>query len=562
MNVGIIAAIVIILAVIVVGIFSLVMSINKAPSYSISTIISTSVQQTNHTPPSNTSGSSSTTIQTTANQSSVYRKIYVGGPAKQYQQIAVQLTRITEMNGQAYAVLNVSDNGNTGTLFVGAQQYVGWGQNSGSPYIAVDQISTNSNTSSQNWITINITDNIPSGFIEAPNGRGGFSQGSSGSYNSTYNQTAAYNALTGFPTNTPSCNSGNSAYTTFPVPLSYLSDILPLGTVNSHIYPTDHIYLELHQSGGVAVDAPVSSPGNLTVYKIAGVTYKSSSGTRNDYTLYFAGCKSFGGFFAHVSTISGKLLSNYTAPYDSCLNYTADIDAFGLTQISYCIKDTNVKLGAGEQIGYTGGATGSATAMDFQTLDYSKAPLFFANQSRNQGELYIACPLDYFPQNIRNSVYPYVGTDENGVFQTRTVQPICGTIVQDIPGTAQGDWANVQRANSTYPDAGAFALIHDSVVPSKLTFSLGGNAVPGLGSDIWLTFATSSSGYTNRAFSNVTADGHIYCYDSLQNEYGAGQVPGVILLQLLNTSTIRIEYQGRGSCGSNSFTAAHVDFYR
>lgn len=478
-----------------------------------------------------------------------YSKLLVGQSITE-KNFVVTLDEITSINSQQVAVLNVSTNYNFSRT-VGQRQY----SNLGAFYLAVDQINA---TASPPWVTVGLLAAVPSGFSNATFNGGNFSNQT----NYYYNVTPARQA--GVPANMPSCGTSNVMFTTLPIPLSDIENIEPLGTVNSHIYPTDHVYFGLQRNAGVPVNTPVSSPGNMTIYQIAGARYKTSTGAvYNDYSLHFASCDNFSGFFGHVYTISNKLLGNFTPPYKQCINYTEVIQGWGLTDITYCIKDVSVNVTAGEHLGTAGGVAGGSEALDFQTSDYRQTPLYFANQTRNQGELYIACGLDYFTSSLRNELFQYVGGYGRDGFQRRTVPPLCGTISQDIAGTAQGDWANPRRANASYPDAGTFALMHDAVDPSMLTFSLGGGAIPGIDNDIWLTFSTSSSGYVNRAFSDVTADGHIYCYDNLQNEYGSAGFSGTILMQLMNANTLRVEYQSAGSCsGNENFASNHVDFYR
>ncbi len=486
---------------------------------------------------------------TATNRAQKYLKLYVGQNVT-YRGFGIMLSGIDMANGKTFAVINISTNFDFSRT-IGEKQY----SYVGAFYLVVNQINASSKPA---WITLNESTTIPNGFTNAT-----FLNQNASNYTSNY--SASPEATLGIPSNLSSCGTGNTMFDTLPIPLSDVNYIYPLGAVNSHIYPTDHIYFELNTNGGVPVKAPLSSPGNAVIYKIAGASYKTSTGARyNDYTLYFAGCKEFAGYFAHVYTISNKLLSNYTSPFSSCINYTEDISGWGLTAITYCIKSTYVKVSAGEQLGSAGGVAGASEALDFQTLDYRQTPLYFANATRNSGELYVACGIDYFTQALQNELYNHMGDySSRGGFQLRSAYPRCGTIAQDINGTAQGDWANPTRANSTYPDAGVFALMHDAVIPSTLTFSLGGSAIPGLYTDTWLTFKTATSGYVNRDFSNVTANGHVYCYDNLQNEYGNSNPSGIIIMQLINSSTLRIEYQNNGYCSSsNSFTNNHVDFYR
>jgi hypothetical protein len=62
-----------------------------------------------------------------------------------------------------------------------------------------------------------------------------------------------------------------------------------------------------------------------------------------------------------------------------------------------------------------------------------------------------------------------------------------------------------------------------------------------------------------REFSELTADGNVYCYDGFANLFNS-----IILLKMTDASNIQIEKQTAASCGSGpwTLTGASVAFSR
>jgi hypothetical protein len=239
-----------------------------------------------------------------------------------------------------------------------------------------------------------------------------------------------------------------------------------------------------------------------------------------------------------------------------------------------------------------GTALGSGVFVDFGPLQDSRINLTgFANPSRhnlNRG----FCPLSYFKANAlpasQWTTGDYVGgTFSNGsyvpgtgTYVARSTTPLCGTIVQDIPGTAQGDWyasgsPNTQDASYTY-ESEQMALVHDSVYWSTAVFSVGISdplypLLPSGGGQTYKAFfmpKTNADGTfkvdassTNIDFSLVTNNGYIYCYDTLSTSnptfapYYNILSGYIILLQLIDANDLRIEAQNHLS-GANCTTTA------
>lgn len=353
----------------------------------------------------------------------------------------------------------------------------------------------------------------------------------------------------------PSCGSRKEWFTTSPVSLGALEVMAPVGNLNpsaGHVFPTDHIYMNFRSSGG-APNIPerfdVVSPGEVYITRISSSEHLSPNSSFTDYDLEFYPCKEIYAKFGHVTFLSQKLQNHFNQASGECI--------YNREGGNYCNKNVNVKLAAGEEIGKTE-LKGAGRGVDFWLADYRNNTLHYVNPLRwSERSFYIACPADYFIPNIRNTMYALFKID--GI--PRTIEPICGTIEQDVAGTAQGAWF-VKGMGNTNSEDSSLALAYDNFNPLKGVFSVGtAMSKSGLLTGAYL-FDSQSSGLINRDFKEVTADGKIYCYDSLHKKY-EDTLPMIIILQLTSDATLRIEKQNMNKCGGGSWSFdTFVEFER
>ena len=392
--------------------------------------------------------------------------------------------------------------------------------------------------------------------------------------------------LMGMPSNLTACD-GSVLYSYSPLALENLTAIEPLGHVEGggHTFPINHVYLDLKlYQNRTAITSAVLSPGNITVWKIyRNVFYSNQSMSvvlMTDYSISYSPCQNVAGFFYHLSNLSDLLLSNFTAPYSCGIATPGGTSTAGQEIYQSCDKYVNIKVNAGERIGTAGGEPPPAGAqgLDWLMEDFRMAPLPFANDSRFDGvgqdySRYVACPLDYFPTDLHNSLYGLLGGYPinanlgNLTVMKRTTPPFCGTTAQDVPGTAQGNWfvagAPMGDDFTEYPN---LALVHDNINTTLGVFSVGTSMRPsGLGPDAYY-FNPSATGLVNTDFEHVTSDGNVYCYQAVEKVFSFTQAPltPVIILQLISPTHLRIEMIGTNSCGAGpwQFTSNYTDFYR
>jgi hypothetical protein len=177
----------------------------------------------------------------------------------------------------------------------------------------------------------------------------------------------------------------------------------------------------------------------------------------------------------------------------------------------------------------------------------------FANNARLHSNssgfdsFHVACFIDYFTADLKASA-------QDKIHRAPGESPTCGSYDQDVAATAQGKWYLAGTDSpATSSEASHLTLGIDTYNSGLGSFSIG-NASVGTGVH---TFTPSHSGTRNRNFPEVTADGNVYCYESLSTS-------GIIfLIQLPTATTLSIEKQTADSCPANpTFTAAKVSFER
>ncbi|MDE1833606.1 MAG: hypothetical protein KGH58_04275 [Candidatus Micrarchaeota archaeon] len=482
-------------------------------------------------------------------------KVYVG------QSLSVDNTTISLVGvdrSSPLAILTVSSGTETlSDMMVGPQQYLAVGPGNGAPYVLVSGVSYASSVSSQDWANLTLSFSSM-GFSQA--------QGSGNGQNSTTNYRGNLtNATTGNSTrgnNTsnemrayrlPACGANRVFFSVTPITENNFTSFAPLGWVSprGHVIPSNHggFYIrqiaEQSPSNVTPANVSVFAPVNVTVFEIVGQTYLNAN-LPSDYAIYFAPCSNITFYYGHVQELAAKLASAYVPPFTNCQNSTANG-----AQLRTCEKMMNLSFAAGEKMGNIGGLpsnNGGVEALDMGVYDYTLPPAGFANQSRyDTEELHAACPLNYFDAAIQSHIYGMIGIPG----MARTAQPLCGAFMEDIPGTAQGTWFQRGTPVPFVNEGLLISLMDNDFLPNSQLFSVGLQAnITGL-AGVTYYFTPAGYGNVNTDFGNVTADGQVHCYGSFTDSYSNGNtVPGIILLRLLDSNTLEIEYQNANGCGT------------
>ena len=335
---------------------------------------------------------------------------------------------------------------------------------------------------------------------------------------------------------------GNEFLTVAPIDPALLREIVPLGNLSppGHTLPTDHLYMNTPKVAGVAAVANVVAPGSIVVTGVTKST-RTAGGTADatDYGITFFPCADVIMFFAHIVALSADL----SAKVGALTVCDAPYSTGGTTAVD-CRKTVEISLAAGASIGTVGGPTNPG--VDYGGNDRRVPPLAFVNPSRSYGggssfgQNNVVCPLDYFVPAVATALRARLGG--NGV--TRTIPPVCGTVMQDLANTAQGRW---YFDNTTRDDA-HLALAHDNVDPRLGVISAGTSipSLPSLAGDV-RTFTPSASGRVNTDFPMVTADNQIYCYQTFRGN--VSPPARHVLIQLLSPTRVRIDGIVGATCG-------------
>jgi len=329
--------------------------------------------------------------------------------------------------------------------------------------------------------------------------------------------------------NLPHCQ-GNAFLTVPPIPPAALSGIVPLGNLlpSGHTFPTDHLYLYLPVVSGPRPLYPLLAPGTGWITEI-GSTQKEGQAAP-DYQITFSPCAELEFDVAHVVSLEPSLASALSRP-DFCSQYST-----GGGTVSQCWAYVALPVSAGQTLG-------AASGFDFGAYD-SRVAGPVANPARETFSTHwrhTVCPLDYFDDADKAAYYALLGTFNGSAL--RTVPPLCGTVYQDVAGTAQGLWFNPAAPDT--PEDPHLALVHDNVNPSLGVFS-SGTTIAGM-VDWAYPFTPSSAGLVNRDFDQVTPDGQLYCYDTFLPGSAPGLGTGIVLVSMPNATTLKIEHQSGGA---------------
>ena len=344
----------------------------------------------------------------------------------------------------------------------------------------------------------------------------------------------------------PACPSDISEplFDTIPIDPNDFLAFRPLGFMSPpiHMFPAKHSAFSMTPLGQKPVAKPVRAPGRVWVVEIWEASF--STGAAN-YQVFVYPCREVRVYFGHVVSLSEKLMAEFRKSEPTCNSFSE-----GTTTITTCRRDgMSLLLEAGEQFGMGPDTAG----VDFGVVDFRRTPAAFINvEHYDRYYPYYASPLDYYAGELRRTLEGKTGH----VFGTtrRTAEPIGGTYMQDVPGTAQGNWfvpgKNHRNSTDLSPMLG---LAHDYVDPAQPIMAIG-NSIKGVNMGLY-SFRVATDGLVNRDFGEVKADGRTYCYDSFVQGQSAGGMPlgrpsGILLVSMPSDTTLKVELVAGSSCSA------------
>jgi len=341
-------------------------------------------------------------------------------------------------------------------------------------------------------------------------------------------------------------------FTVSPMSSADYIGLIPLGNLNppGHTFPTDHLYFYISEPGSQPPPVKtVRMPGDAWITKIQALEHQSALPPFTDYSIRFQPCSDYEAYLGHLITVTPQITDAMNNGTGQCETRQVGGETF-----RECTYQTSLQVTAGTVIGTGGGQIGQ-WGIDLGAYDLRQVPLQWANQTRimasDSGLPYIACPVDAFEPMVKAELEARFGSYNGTVL--RTAPPVCGTIAQDVAGTAQGIWVH-EGATSIYPEDQNIALVHDNVDPTVGALSLG-PPVLGVGSTVF-RFTPAHSGLDNREFSEVTNDGQVYCYGPIST--------GAMMVKLDTATRLLADFQDGATCNGGPYvlTAGAAVFER
>ncbi len=323
----------------------------------------------------------------------------------------------------------------------------------------------------------------------------------------------------------PNCD--GLRFTTLPVDLTQVYEIVPLGNLAppGHTLPTEHTYMHFNAGGSSMELFALYAPADVYITSIS----RGTGFTQDplDYTIYFALCRDVIGYYNHVKELSPALQQIEAS--GNCRQNAGD------SSYQYCENKLD-KINEGSEMGKVGRLQGN---FDFGLIDISKTNNFTNPERYGFRSLHVQCPYDYYDEANKQKFFNLI---------TRNDEKQCGEVMQDVKGTAQGNWfyANARADRGSDWDK-YLSLVYDNKDTSLQVISIGGTFTT---ASVW-KFTPQNNGAVNRNFSQVTPNRQIYCYDAVGQQ-------GRILLQLASETELKIEAQS-GNCAEsqvfqNAFT--------
>jgi hypothetical protein len=205
--------------------------------------------------------------------------------------------------------------------------------------------------------------------------------------------------------------------------------------------------------------------------------------------------------------------------------------------------------------------------VDFVAIDYRLPAAGFANPaSYTRDFFYYASPAGYFTPALQAQLKAKLGSYDGRT--PRTAAPVEGVYMQDLAGTAQGNWFLPGQTPALSPSSdGTLALVHEYVDPGQPLLVVG-TGVPGLRSGQY-SFVPRAEGVINRDWPQLSPDGRVYCYEGWRSGSTAGALPlttaaGVVLISMPAPDRLRIEFvPGVASCPlAPAISARTVEYQR
>jgi len=362
----------------------------------------------------------------------------------------------------------------------------------------------------------------------------------------------------------PKCPGDLAGILTVPlIELKHITSITPLGNLNppGHTSPVDHNYFSVDTDNKVPVYAPAD--GWITdLVVILAKDEKTSKYVDRWITLDIEICQGLKLTLANLTEASSILKDNWPKNDNGC-KYGINKSGHDFTE-GQCYYHSNIKVRAGDFLGYTQNEINKDGTKSFGfeiwAANYNQSPPANIDWSFYDDDRYahIMCTFDLYTGSLKKQFYDKLGTVDSkftdSSFIKRTIEPICGTVNQNIVGTIQGMWFGEgwkNRKDKNNPeDSRQFSFLHWNIDPTYAEIGNAGEISNGQPDQV--TFLPNHSGTIDREPSEVKADNKIYCYNFRD---------GKILTQLVDDRHLRLEYQS-GFCERSETFKKYFNYER
>jgi hypothetical protein len=363
----------------------------------------------------------------------------------------------------------------------------------------------------------------------------------------------------------PNCPETLQGLVTHPImDKGVIRGLVPLGNSNppGHTFPVDHIYFH-GEPDGVKHNVYAAGDGvitEVTMIKSYGLDGKLKSTGLTVTIDYCKGVQLVNAIEGEPATIITNVIASQQ---ENCKRVPGKHE--GELSIDFCGYQVSIPVKASDVVAVTDGKV----FPEIWALDKNKPLSKDVAWVRYDSPYYqyAFCFFDMYPQDLKDYYYTLfgnyidstrvqeknIGEGQKEVIKAglvpRTIPPLCGKVMQNIVGTAKGDWFGEGRTDKgNVENENDLALIEDNLDPRYQRVVIGGNiAEPSL-----LNFRVEHSGVINRDFAEVKADGKTYCYEPGTDSGSAGGwwKGGKIVLRLVDSHNLLIEKQ-EGSCTGN-----------
>lgn len=315
-------------------------------------------------------------------------------------------------------------------------------------------------------------------------------------------------------TNTPPPPNGVAQFSVLPVSIAPGLSLTALGSLNppGHVLPTDHVYL---YDGDLSASRPFGNEVRTVYMPATGTLFQVIQPTSTDFKLMFRATSSFYFYLDHVVLTKpltvGQVFQAGTAIGATALGSTLDLGAFDET----VVHDGFVTLAR------------------------------YPEQTR-----YYVSPWKYFTPELQAQIAPHM-------YRAPTATDRDGKIDFGVAGKLVGDWflqgMPVDSSAGPYGWPRTVSFAYDYYDPTQVRISVGGTIGP---AGVW---AIDSAAPQPDSVSVATGLVRYKLYSPFDPQLPPS---GLLLVQMTDNSTIKIEYFSGSAISSMQFDGKESTFVR